>query len=285
MTMRILICSSLLALWSVTTNSLGCTIFNAATNGMVLVGNEEDWEDKDAIVQVHPSSGRKYGRIYFGFGKFKYIPFGGINSKGLFFDVCGLPEKKEVVGQFPTTYRTYRTKWGHSLYELMLENCATVEEAIRFLKKRNTISLKWGHIMIVDRSGDSAIVEWGKGQLAVHRKKGHSQVLTNFNLTDPSWRYGSYPCLRYDAATRGLQDKKRVSIKQFVNVLNSVHLESAVYSNIYDLQRGEIYVFHKHEMSKYIKIDIRTVLSKGRQTHHLAKLFKSYAVHSVVNLN
>jgi len=69
---------------------------------------------------------------------------------------------------------TYR---GNLMHKVMRE-CATVEEALKMIDNCNLRYFRRFQVMIVDKSGDSAIIEGD----VIHRKKGSSQVCTNFYL-------------------------------------------------------------------------------------------------------
>ena len=66
-----------------------CTIFTSSYGDTVLFGNNEDWINPQTYYWVCPSSGGDYGAVYFGFDNL--WPQGGINEKGLAFDVNALP--------------------------------------------------------------------------------------------------------------------------------------------------------------------------------------------------
>ena len=67
-----------------------CTIFTASYGDTVLFGNNEDWINPNTYYWVVPSRGGDYGVVYFGFDNF--WPQGGINEKGLAYDVNALPK-------------------------------------------------------------------------------------------------------------------------------------------------------------------------------------------------
>ena len=98
-------------------NSLACTIFNASDNNITLVGNNEDYYDKDAKVWFLPSDGKKFGRIYFGF--FNADPQGGMNDQGIFID---------FVQQSPV--KLAPSNFTGSLIEKVLEECSKLDQAL-----------------------------------------------------------------------------------------------------------------------------------------------------------
>lgn len=113
-----------------------------------------------------------------------------ILRSGIFFDWAALPARSDVI--FPADKPYFNC---YAPVKIM-EECATVEDAIALYQEYNEPVFTRAHIMWVDRSGNSAIIEWGENDLLIIRKEGYSQVMTNFNITDPDlacW----YPCWRY----------------------------------------------------------------------------------------
>ena len=66
-----------------------CTFFYAANSEMALAGNNEDYINPFTKVWFEPAENGKYGGVYFGFDNF--FSQGGMNEKGLFFDVTAAP--------------------------------------------------------------------------------------------------------------------------------------------------------------------------------------------------
>src|SRR4030042_4703141 len=65
----------------------------------------------------------------------------------------------------------------------MPASCSDVAEAVEFLARFNVSGLARHHVMVVDRSGASAVIEGTpEGQVAI-RKTGRHQVITNFRLS------------------------------------------------------------------------------------------------------
>jgi len=261
---------------------LACTIFTASDGKLVLVGNEEDFYDYTAKVQINPGTSSKYGTIYFGFYDNPYIPFGGVNSKGLFFDVSAYPEKPEIIDQFPKDKFTFTYQSGHRLFAKMLEECSTVEEAIVLLEKYNSIAFSWCHLLIADSTGASAVVEWGDGELVIIKSNKSYQVSTNFNFTNTSWGY--YPCERFKTASSLLEQNTNISVPLFVDILSKVHKTNAIYSNVYDITNGEIYVFQHHDLENYIKINVQEEIANGYRLISISNLFEEKEVFKIDDL-
>jgi len=67
-----------------------CTIFTVCHGDVVLFGNNKDYTNPKTYYWVIPAEEGKYGGVYFGFDDF--IPQGGVNEKGLSYDINALPK-------------------------------------------------------------------------------------------------------------------------------------------------------------------------------------------------
>ena len=65
----------------------------------------------------------------------------------------------------------------------------------------------------------------------------------------------------------------------FRDVLNATHQElpyyPTLYSNIYDLKKGLIYLYYYHDFENVVVIDVAAELAKGFHYYSLASLFPS----------
>jgi predicted choloylglycine hydrolase len=246
-----------------------CTIFNKTQGNGTLVGNNEDWRINTSYVKFLPASGDKFGRVFFGFGENCRYVFGGVNDKGLFYDIASL-SRREI--DFEPNKKTI----DNEIYERMLEKCRTLDEAISFLNQFNIKGLKRHHIMVVDRKGNSAIIEWGSDCVEVLRKTGDFQVTTNFTNSNPGLA-GWYPCRRFSTATEMLRRMTSLNVDAFAAILRAVHNPGdqypTVYSNVYDLAAMLVYVYYNHNFDEYVTFDIHAELSADQHVFFLPGLF------------
>ncbi len=246
-----------------------CTIFNATQSGVTLVGNNEDGTDPITYVWFLPAEKGKYGRVYFGLSD-KW-PQGGMNDQGLFYDGTSAPLLELKKSRNKPIY-------NGNLSEKMLEECATVKEALKLLEKYNLDYFRNGEMMIVDRFGNSVVIECD----TIIYKKEPYQVVTNFYQSNP--RLGGYPCPRYDIAECMLKNMKEISVDYFRNILDAVHTRGYTqYSNIYDLNNRIIYLFRDSNFQEYITLDLQKELKKGKQLYALSSLFSNHFKHKVVD--
>ncbi len=255
---------------------LSCTVFYAANGEMALAGNNEDYINPLTKVWFEAAENGKYGGVYFGFDNF--VSQGGMNEKGLFFDVTAAPL---VRVSDPHPKKIY--KGNDIIREKIMKECATVEGAVKlFTQYRRTE--KWrGMYIIGDSTGDSAII----GPYGIIRKKGNYQVATNFYQSMVKDK--KYPCERYRIAVDMLDKSNTVSIDHFRRILAAVHQEgnyvNTLYSNIYDLKKKLVYLYHFHNFENKLIIDLKEELKKGKHSYDLPSLFpKNYAADTFLRI-
>ncbi|MFC1529311.1 hypothetical protein ACFL6R_01210 [Gemmatimonadota bacterium] len=243
----------------------GCTIVMAARDGLVLAGNNEDRNHIETIVQFLPASDQYFGRVVFGYDD---APFqGGMNDQGLFIDGNALA---------PTGYRSDPDKPAFIFNVILniLATCATCEDAEAFFRKSSFPALNGARFPIADRTGASMVVEWGKGAVQFVKSDTWYQIATNFVMS--GIENGVYPCWRYNAADAILSRADHLSVDLIRNVLERTHQEGrspTVYSNIYDLKSGLIYIYNLSDFDQVIVMDLTDELKKGRQRLELSALF------------
>ena len=87
-----------------------------------------------------------------------------------------------------------------------------------------------GHYLIVDKNGNSVIIEFGEKDVAFIRKNNNYQVMTNFPNTETlnaRW----YNCYRYKTAESMLASDGEISTDLFRTICNAVHQEGSSPTN------------------------------------------------------
>lgn len=256
-----------LALLVSTAPALPCTVVYYADEETALAGNNEDFFFPYTQAAFFPPEEGKYGRVYFGYQARHGVEFGayqgGVNDQGLFFD--GL-----ATDPVPVTGSRDKESYNGNLLERLLEKCATVEEALALFGRYDLSFMASFQLMIGDKTGDAAIVEGDE----VIRKKGGHQVATNFyqSIVDPAHAR----CDRYRTAVQLLRAGEGRTVASMRDILDAVHAEGGVhtvYSNVYDLKRGLIHVYHFHDFANVVTFDLAEELAKGPHTYELASLF------------
>ena len=238
-----------------------CTGFCISEGDLVLVGNNEDWMNPNTKVWYVPAEEGKYGRVYFGFDNF--YPQGGMNEKGLVFDGF-------ATGPNKVKNSLDKPAFPGNLMDKVMSECATVEEALEIFGKYNLAFMERAMFFIADELGDSAIIEGDD----VVRKKGKYQVCTNFYQSRTNKE--NIPCDRYKIATAMLEDADEVSVDLGKRVLAATHNEGpypTLYSNVYDLKRRIVYLYHFHNFQNEVVIDLKAELAKGARRFDLPDLF------------
>ncbi len=255
-----------------------CTIFCVSRGESVFFGNNEDWRNPLTYLWVEPAGKGKYAVLCVGFDDLG--PQGGINEKGLAFDGNALPY---------VPIKTYPERLQPSeaiVNKIIMHNCATVEEAIAMAR-----SYDWGTIysgkfagqyLLADATGDACVLGFGAdGELAVTRKaKGDGFIVsTNFNRADPNNRYYTYPCPRYETASRMLEKlvkENRVTVESLAAVLDAVHQEGrtpTLYSNIFDLRKGIAYFYDQHQYDRVARLDVAATIKSAPPPRRISDLF------------
>ncbi|MFC1725611.1 carcinine hydrolase/isopenicillin-N N-acyltransferase family protein [candidate division KSB1 bacterium] len=249
-----------------------CTFFMATKGGITFFGNNEDMIDSDTNIWFIPGEEGKFGSVYFGFNN--GWPQGGMNEHGLCFDGASTPRVNLELSEDKEPYN------GNLIYKIM-EECTTVEEVIEMAEKYRFNALQGqGQLMFADRKGDAVIIG-GPGKdsdIDIIRKKGDYMVLTNFLPNNP--QMGGHPCQRYEIANEMLNKNMEPIVENFRSILNAVHVEkvarrssATVYSNIFDLNNCEIYVYYFHNFSDVVKINLSDELKKGPHAYKIRSLF------------
>lgn len=257
-----------------------CTGFVASHGDKVLAGNNEDYTNPCTKVWFEPpiidlaAKRKRYGRVYFGFDNF--WPQGGMNDQGLFFDCFATPSLEVILSK-------HKRKYNGNLMDKVMAECATVEQALGKIAEFNLEHMRRYQTFIADKTGDAAIIE---GDVII-RKKGKYQVVTNFYQS--KYKRKKYPCERYNIAAGMLENCENISIESFRRILAATHQEGdhngTLYSNVYDLKAGLVYLYHFHNFEDEVVIDLEKELKKGRHAYDLPSLFpKSYAAESMLKV-
>ena len=248
-----------------------CTGFMMSDGENVLVGNNEDYKIPYTRVWFLPSEYGRYGRVFFGYDN--WSPQGGMNDQGLFID--GFMTKKQ-----PIKLSTDKPKFPGPMIDTIMAKCANVEDVLDMFSKYNLEWMEKAQVFIVDKSGDSAIIEGDE----VVRKSGSYQVVTNFRQSQiPEnqkpcnwWTYG---CSRYKTTEKMLLAIDTPTVAQFRDILKATHrssyniISTTQYSNIYDLSNGVVYLYYLHDFENEIAFNLNQELKKGQHYFDIPSLF------------
>ena len=215
--------------------------FYATDGNTILGGNNEDWSDSKTKIWFFPPEEGKHGWVKFGFaGGF---PQGGLNDHGLFWDGTGCAYLEMPYSE------TNKEKYYGPLMEKVIEEYASVPEALIVFENYYCDDQYKTQYLIGDTTGASMIVEGD----SIIMKNGDYQVATNFYHSHPE--LGGYPSSRYETAVSILENSSEISLQLFGSILSSTHQEGSYptqYSNIYDLKRKVIYLFHFRNFEEFV---------------------------------
>jgi len=238
-----------------------CTVFKKSEGNDVLFGNVEN-EDPSLVYELHfcpPDDSKGYFGNFFIKGSNGYIA-GGMNDHGLCFDVAALPN-----------HTAYNGKPHGDLMAYLLNECATIDDALDFFDNYYWPGHNVNHIMIMDKTGKSVVVEIIGSTLYIFYKTNGSQVMTNFAIADPEIRLGEYPCPRFENASNML-DTMKITLQNFQKVCEKVShaYYDALYGNVYNPSTLEIHFFNANSKgSEITTFNLLDELEKGSHSYLL----------------
>lgn len=244
--------------------NLACSTFVAKTDeGGYIMGRNLDNQETDlAVIRTSPKDGYKSVSVvnlsFLGYNEnytpdklldrinmlaTAYFPLDGINEKGLAVGVLQL--------QAPVTAQdSDKPDVGTTVaIRAMLDKCATVEEALDFLRTVDMYAAARGcyHFQISDATGNSVVVSYVNNEMVVTEKKDGILAATNFYLHDVPFEYEKQGMDRYEILIDNLTESKGVlSAQEGMDLLNKAKITgtdpdekgrvySTQWSSIYDL--------------------------------------------------
>jgi len=263
-------------------DTFACSLFAAANKkGGFWMGRNFDWEHNPVVIlHTAPSSGYKSISMvnlgFIGIGakqvenliskpnlfrsklqQLPFVPVDGMNEKGVAVGMAMVPEgednghaDKPVMGSL-------------GMMREILDYAADVDEALAIM---DSYRLDFGggpavHYLISDASGDSAVVEYGSGEMHVIRKTAEWQAITNF-LLESAGDQPELECTRYRKISEKLTASMgSVSLKDGMQLLADVSqgdptVEGTQWSALYDLAKLELNLSIGKEYSHTLKIAI-----------------------------
>ena len=243
-----------------------CTMFVATDNDLTLVGNNEDGFNPIVRAHFYPGSEGTYGRVYFCHDD--GYPQGGMNDQGLVFDGF-------ATAYFPLKEQVGKPIFRGNLSSLAMRECATVDEVISLYKSYNLKSqrMEYYQLMFADRQGNSVIIEGDR----FHLNRREVQVVTGFYLSTLK-KDQPIPCKRYKIA-RTMLKKYPVNVTTFEKILGAVSQNlgtgRTIYSNIYDVRKGIIYIYYFGNFTQPVTIHLQEELKKGYRKVDFNRYFKA----------
>lgn len=190
-----------------------------------------------------------------------YLPFDGMNEKGVSIALLAVPEAHTNIDESKVTLNTT------TAIRLVLDKAATVDEAVELLRKYNIYfsgDVKC-HYLIADATGKSVIVEyWDGGLQAVKADKSY-QIASNFiayeglNIGEG---YDEFD--RYDAVKKVIEESHgKLTREQTIDLLAQIGIygpngeDKLQWSVVYNLTDLQVYSFTHRNKENVIEFGLR----------------------------
>ncbi|MFQ5977566.1 MAG: carcinine hydrolase/isopenicillin-N N-acyltransferase family protein [Candidatus Heimdallarchaeota archaeon] len=266
------------------TQTFACTIVSVSMGDKVLYGNNEDWYLPNTFIWFVPAQENAHGYCYVGYDENDHQwdgnPQGGMNDQGLTFDYNALPPSVLIANTAKTPYPS-----DYNGPRYFMERYSSVNEIRDFYLNIGypfNLSITWQQHW-ADATGDAAVVSVGPDGAWTATGKGNASYLvsTNWNRANPE--SGDFIGWRYETATTMLDNitqEDQLTVDAVRRILEACHQEGqypTLYSNIFDLVNGDIYLYYDHDFSKVVKINLEEELAKGYHRFKIADLFEYQA--------
>ena len=275
-------------------NAHACTNFKIQNDQAVFLGNSEDQalgpfvQISDTFITFVPKghtwydgSELTYGAVVVGYGNDTGNSWvqGGMNEKGLAFDLTSVPY---------TEPNLHNEKPQYLVPEIFC--CETISQVIEY-KKTHGVYQQEGRVQsfYVDKSGESVAFSIGEdGEFNFVRNNRDFQLATNYYVDDPSRGNPNSDAIRRFLAAELLLNSvvrnDNLSIESITLVLDATHFEgpsvNTLYSNIFDVTNGDIYIYFFHQFSQVVKLNLQEELAKGFHAYRISDLFTQGTVDS-----
>ena len=188
-----------------------------------------------------------------------FLPFDGMNEKGLAIALLAVPEAEAPYNPDKITLNTT------TAIRLVLDKAATVEEAIELLKQYN-IYFSGGiecHYLIADASGHSVIVEYVNQELCVVESETEYQIASNFiaynglNIGE-----GFTEFERYDRVQNAIEENNGIlEVSGAIQLLADVgvfdgDIDKLQWSVLYNLTTGKGGIFANRKTNNIIEFNL-----------------------------
>lgn len=260
-----------------------CTVFKGTGKNITLVGSNEDYKRSNSQIFFIPAKDGKYGHVLFGYNGSVQS---GINEKGLFWDgLRAYPcDKVENAGNKPDI-------GGNVLYKI-LEECATIDEVITLFETYYWDGFRVAQLMVVDKTGESAIITYKENALRVTKTKNLFQACTNFRISGEqdtkNYHWYNIGSKRFKKATQ-LSENLDLNVDNYISILRATKQNSifarTIYSSVFNLNTGDIHISINGDFSKIVQINLFEELKNGKHSYFLYDLINSsYDDRSSINV-
>jgi tetratricopeptide (TPR) repeat protein len=242
-----------------------CSMFKITKYGVTMVGNNEDFYNPNTRIWFEQGNQNSFGAVFVGFDDF--WPQGGMNEAGLVYDIFSMPylSIKDTVG---------KKKLPDNFFKLILKTCSTVEEVKSEFKQVNLAGfLENGLLLYVDKTGKYLIVV-GDSLII-----GNDQCYVQSNFNPSFIKNLDYVFIPfYQKGRKLLNERQDTSLNFCASVMDTMHQDwgemlSTLYTSIYNLNEGLIYIYYYHDYKNVIKFNLKEELKKGDHIIKIPELF------------
>lgn len=229
--------------------SIGCTIFAAKKNQIMLFGNNEAWISDSTKIWFLSGEVNKHNRAFWGFNN--GWTQGGINEKGLFYDwVSGYPAKWINDPQKPF--------FAGNLFERILEKSCSVDEALIYISKFNEYGFSVGRCFLADRN-KAVILKWENGFLEITE------------MTDDILSLG-YNDIQVANSLKEISNLTPESAGKILNQHRQYGNPETKYSLVINPITLEIFLFDFRKSEKATDISLKKEWSSPNHFYHIPKI-------------
>lgn len=190
-----------------------------------------------------------------------YLPFDGMNEKGLVIALLAVPEAKPAYSSSKVTLNIT------TAVRLILDKAANVDEAVELLKQYN-IYFSGGikcHYLIADAEGNSVLVEFWDGELKVVTVPENYQIASNFvayNGLNIGYGYDEFD--RYNRVKSAIEENNGIlTEEQAIELLSEIGIydengeNKLQWSVIYNMNNLEGKIFTERNKNKLISFQLK----------------------------
>ena len=170
-----------------------------------------------------------------------YYVMDGVNQHGLAVSAMSVPAAKPPSSGAPKVTQA-------SLMRLLLDYCESVDDAIAMVANYDvSFAVNPEHLMLMDASGEMAIVEFVDGKTRVIRPAENWLACTNHQLWPNSEEQNDRACDRYRRGSDAIDDAKNQSDDEtFVNAVREMSVDDwTMWTSLYDLNQRTVIVLYK----------------------------------------
>jgi hypothetical protein len=188
-----------------------------------------------------------------------FLPFDGMNEKGVTMALLAVPEVQLVNDENKVTLNTT------TAIRLVLDKAATVGEAVDLLKQYNIYFSGdiYCHYLIADASGHSVIVEYYDGGLKVVETDANYQIASNFiayddvNIGEGFTEFERYDAVKAAIDNNGgtLSEENAISLLAQIGIIDE-NTDKLQWSVLYNLTSGEGKLFAHRNTKNIIRFHI-----------------------------